>query len=416
MVFLFIILGLPVLDGLWWWWADRRLRRTRSARKARWWRIALAAFMMFQLGDFLATILSRGVGWYVKSGTLLQSLLLAWHLLILPLTMVVLGLVEGGRAALRFGQKIVKSTHAPAPNITPEPDPPDLSNLPGPAEGLSRRQFLTAAAVAAPPLLAMATTGVSLFQLAHFRVRHIDVNLPALPEELDGLVIAHVSDSHVGQLTHGPLLRRIVQAVNAMDADLVLFTGDLINDSLSYLPAGVEMLQQMQSRFGMLAIEGNHDLFEGRDAFERPVRSAGIHLLLDEAETLTVRGQRLQVLGIQWGGLQGAHRGAFEEHFARVRPLLRSDAFPILLSHHPDTFDLAAAAGIPLTLSGHTHGGQLMLTEHLGPGPLMFKYWSGLYTKGNCATVVSNGVGNWFPLRLNAPAEIARLTLRRRMT
>jgi len=69
-------------------------------------------------------------------------------------------------------------------------------------------------------------------------------------------------------------------------------------------------------------------------------------------------------------------------------------AFPILLAHHPHAFDTAAAAGIPLTLAGHTHGGQLMLNERLGAGPVMFRYWSGLYRKpdGN-ALFVSNGVG-----------------------
>ena len=73
---------------------------------------------------------------------------------------------------------------------------------------------------------------------------------------------------------------------------------------------------------------------------------------------------------------------------------------------------------MPLTLAGHTHGGQLMLPGGIGPGPLMYRYWSGLYrqptpTGGAAACVVSNGVGNWFPLRMNAPAEIVHLTLRR---
>ena len=92
----------------------------------------------------------------------------------------------------------------------------------------------------------------------------------------------------------------------------------------------------------------------------------------------------------------------------------RGDAFPILLAHHPHAFDPAAAAGIPLTLAGHTHGGQLMLTNSIGFGPQMYRYWSGPYRKDDGASlVVSNGVGNWFPLRINAPAEIIHLTLRR---
>jgi predicted MPP superfamily phosphohydrolase len=91
----------------------------------------------------------------------------------------------------------------------------------------------------------------------------------------------------------------------------------------------------------------------------------------------------------------------------------RPDAFPILLAHHPHAFDRAAEAGIPVTLAGHTHGGQLMLSDNLGFGPLMFRYWSGEYGRGTSKLFVSNGVGNWFPLRTHAPAEIVHLTLRR---
>ena len=80
-----------------------------------------------------------------------------------------------------------------------------------------------------------------------------------------------------------------------------------------------------------------------------------------------------------------------------------------------NAFDAAAASGVPLTVSGHTHGGQLMLTDDFGFGPLMYRYWSGLYRKpeeNGAALVVSNGVGNWFPVRTRAPAEIIALTLR----
>ena len=87
-------------------------------------------------------------------------------------------------------------------------------------------------------------------------------------------------------------------------------------------------------------------------------------------------------------------------------------AFPILLAHHPYAFDIAVAANLPLTLSGHTHGGYMMLKRQLGIRPMVFRYWSGLYPRGQSQLVVANGVGNSFPLRINAPAEIIHLTLR----
>ncbi len=160
-------------------------------------------------------------------------------------------------------------------------------------------------------------------------------------------------------------------------------------------------------------IEGNHDLIENGAEFERRVRESGVPFLLDESAMLTIRGVDVQIFGLRWTRAHTKERDRFISE--EVRELLkqrRQDAFPILLAHHPHAFDAAAEAGLPLTLSGHTHGGQLMLNEQLGFGPAMFRYWSGLYTRGESQMIVSNGVGNWFPLRTNAPAEIVHITLR----
>jgi hypothetical protein len=139
------------------------------------------------------------------------------------------------------------------------------------------------------------------------------------------------------------------------------------------------------------------------------MRVSGLPFLLESESTLAFRDARVQFLGIRW-----AHATSeLSESVQRVRPLVRSDAFPILLAHHPHAFDAAAAAGIPLTLSGHTHGGQIMLNERLGFGPALFRYWSGLYGKAASSLIVSNGTGNWLPLRINAPAEIIHITLHR---
>jgi peptide-methionine (R)-S-oxide reductase len=135
------------------------------------------------------------------------------------------------------------------------------------------------------------------------------------------------------------------------------------------------------------------------------------------------------MLGMAWGELlRGSDLGRIgrdRDRRFRVRSAAATDAslrlllsqrnpeaFPILLAHHPHDFDPAAAAGLPLTLSGHTHGGQIMLTETIGVGPARFRYWTGPYAHGDARLFVSNGLGSWFPLRVNAPAEITHLTLR----
>jgi predicted MPP superfamily phosphohydrolase len=265
-----------------------------------------------------------------------------------------------------------------------------------------------------PPVFTFDLTGVAMAQLNSFRVRRFALPIVDLPNELDGMTIAQVSDMHVGRFTKGEVLEKTVRIVNEMQADLVLLTGDLINDALADLDTGLDLARRMESRFGRAIIEGNHDLIENPREFETRVRASGIPFLLNEAMIVEVRGVPVQLLGTRWPRVYGAERdAAIAQDVRKLMEHRDSSAFPILLAHHPHSFDAAAEAGLPLTLSGHTHGGQLMLNEQLGFGPAMFRYWSGLYERGQSKLIVSNGVGNWYPLRVNAPAEIIHLTLRR---
>ena len=168
-------------------------------------------------------------------------------------------------------------------------------------------------------------------------------------------------------------------------------------------------MSAMDSRGGVFLCEGNHDLFQGAQAFEDRVKAAGLPLLLDESATVRVRGESIRLLGLRWATQVRSRRFVMNQELPFTR---EPDAFSILLAHHPHAFDAAARGGVGLTLAGHTHGGQLMVSERLGAGPMLYKYWSGLYTRPDASLVVSNGVGNWFPLRTFAPAEILKLTLR----
>jgi uncharacterized protein len=278
---------------------------------------------------------------------------------------------------------------------------------------LSRRQFLGVALAAAPPLFNLSLATIAMRQLDQFRVRRFVLPIAGLPTDLHGLSITQISDMHVGRFTSGRVLHDVVRVVNELRADLVLLTGDLINDTLADLDHGLDLVRSMQARHGVYLIEGNHDLIENGPEFERRVKNSGIPFLLDESVVITARGTPLQLLGLSWTRARENRDVAIA---AAVRQLLNQrqpESFPILLAHHPHAFDAATIASVPLTLSGHTHGGQLMLNEQCGFGPALFRYWSGLYTKGTSKLIVSNGVGNWFPLRVRAPAELLHLTLLR---
>jgi predicted MPP superfamily phosphohydrolase len=357
------------------------------------WRVAVVTFGAVQLCALLAVILDRFEGphlsWLLARPIL--SAVFIWHLLLLPAIAVIWISFSLGALPVRIARRTMGRRPAQVPVDA----------------GLTRREFLAASMAAAPAIVTLGATAASQPQLEQFRVRRLTVPLPQLPPALDGLTIAQVSDLHVGRFTRGAVLNEVVKATNGLDADLVLLTGDLINYDLKDLPAGLDLVKAMRGHHGVFMCEGNHDLFESPLAFRLQTRDAGVPLLVNESVPLEIRGVPVQLLGLAW-----SHDDAsLANDLRKLLAQRTANAFPILLAHHPHAFD--HAEDLPLTLSGHTHGGQLMLTDHTGFGPAMFRYWSGLYRKEKRALVVSNGVGNWFPLRLRAPAEIIHLTLRR---
>jgi uncharacterized protein len=395
--FIFKIIGLMLALDIFWWCVLAR------ATNRKWVRAFLTIFMIAQTIGLIWLITGRlfQTGWdrwLPKSAT---AAIFIWHFIGLGL----LSLLAVALIPIFLVQQMVRISRR---RRQPEQQLSDHRHH------YTRREFLSAAAAITPPLLTLGLTGIALSQLNQFRVRRLVVPIRDLPRDLDGTTIAHVSDMHVGRFTSGRVLREMVRVVNEFGADLVLLTGDLINDALATLDEGIDLVRALDPRLGLYLIEGNHDLIENAAEFERRVKESGIPFLLDESAIASVHGVPVQLLGLSWTRRHGANH---DEAISRsVRALLqqrRPDVFPILLAHHPHAFDAAAEAGMPLTLSGHTHGGQLMLNEQLGFGPALFRYWSGLYTRGQSRLIVSNGVGNWFPVRANAPAELIHLTLRR---
>jgi predicted MPP superfamily phosphohydrolase len=409
-----VLVSILAADLLWWWRADRRARRVRHALG---WRLFIGlivggqiALLLWILGGRAPLVSSLG-----RPPQLLSAAAYLWHLLMLPVSLilvVVAGLLFG---AWRWGRSLVGWTvryrRADSTEAGPAPLPPSTaapSDLTG--EQAARRQFLGMLTAVAPALLTGAGVAYSRTQIQQFRIRSLDVALPGLPPELDGLRIALVSDLHVGTFTNGQTLKRAVEETSRLDADLVLLPGDLINNALADLPDALDAVSNMQSRYGAYLSVGNHDLIEDGTEFVHRVK-ARAPLLINESRIVPIRGHLVQLLGLPWHRDETQIASSVQQLARQIAP----GAFPILLAHHPHAFDAAAAAGIPLTVAGHTHGGQLMLSDEVGFGPLLYRYWSGLYRKpasNGASLVVSNGVGNWFPLRTGAPAEIIDLTLR----
>ncbi len=396
MSFIFTIIGLMISLDVIWWIVFARLTNHALGR------VLISIFMLAMMLGLVAVIAARMYrgDWDRLIPKFAVSAIFIWHFIGLGL----LSLIGIILIPILLGQKIVRATR----------DTPVKVEQSIEAPAWSRRDFVRFAGAMLPPAFTLSLTGIAMAQLNNIRVRRFVLRIAELPKELDGTTIAQVSDMHVGRFTNGDVLQKMVRMVNDLRADLVLLTGDLINDALADLDTGLKLTRELEARFGLAIIEGNHDLIENPAEFERRVRASGIPFLLDQSTIVNVRGFPIQLLGLSWTRVHDQGRDAAIS--AAVKKLLgqrEAGAFPILLAHHPHAFDAAAEAGLPLTLSGHTHGGQLMLNEQLGFGPALFRYWSGLYERDQSQLIVSNGVGNWFPLRMNAPAEIVHITLQR---
>jgi predicted MPP superfamily phosphohydrolase len=406
-----LILGGIVFGNLAWWaWADRRLRPLPVPAL---WRTMLAIFVLSQIAYLAAFFLAPQ--WARQSHRTLPASLLGvfylWALVVLPVAGLLTLLVYLGR--LPFTRRDRRKQPPPV-EAAREPIGDTATATPR----LTRRQLLAAAAVVAPPLFTGIGVAYGRRSLYDLRVRRAEIFLSDLPPDLAGLTIAHISDTHVGKFVGEDYLRRTADVANGLNADLHLLTGDLIDLSIGDLPEALDFVARLQPRHGLVMCEGNHDLIDDPRAFYAGVRARGVPLLVDDAMTLTLPGRSaapIRLLGLRWGapGSRSPNEAGYADSVRGLTAGKRDGEFPILLAHHPHAFDAAAAAGIPLTLSGHTHGGLLMLSETVGPGPLLYRYWSGLYRKPNAQLFVSNGVGSWFPVRTHAQPEIVHLTLRR---
>jgi uncharacterized protein len=241
-------------------------------------------------------------------------------------------------------------------------------------------------------------------------LREIPVGSAGLHPSLRGLRILQLSDLHLGTGLDTGDLKLILDRAAALRPDLVVLTGD-VADKLDALEAALPLFARLAPPLGTYAVLGNHEYMSG--ALERMIaayRESAVTLLVDETRTLEIGDAQLSVIGID--DPYGKNESTFFD-----RALSASDpgpraGFRLLLSHRPDALDAAAARGIDLVLSGHTHGGQIgwwgrSLFERLG---LARRMW-GMYRAGATQLYTSAGAGDWFPFRINCPREAPLLTL-----
>ena len=243
-------------------------------------------------------------------------------------------------------------------------------------------------------------------------VTHRRVPLP-FPPSLDGLRIVQISDIHIGHNLTTDQLFRFVKRVNELEPDLICITGDIADGPTADLPGELPLLGKLRARLGVFAILGNHDHYAGADRVEAALRGyTSFVVLRDQKAVVDVDGTRLHVVGLDDLGRDWARGVHQHPGLSRLESELPADEPVLLLCHRPETFTHAAGLGIGLTLSGHTHGGQLALPwfdgRVRGLARFITPYDQGLFERNGCFLYVNRGLGvTGQRIRLFAPREIS---------
>jgi len=261
-------------------------------------------------------------------------------------------------------------------------------------------------------LAGLVLAGVALIQgLRPPVVNDYEVRLPGLPVADDGLVVAVISDLHVGRLIGGKWLAARIEQVKELQPNMVLMLGDLFegHGQSERQPGMIQTLRGLSPRYGVWAVTGNHDSHGDRESSLRFLEDAGIHVLSNEWNEV--------LPGLAIGGVDdGGHYESSVASADRVRQLLAAKpagVATLFLSHRPQMVNEAASAGVGLMLCAHTHGGQIWPFSYIvgWMNPLL----AGRYEINGMPVIVSRGAGTWGPrMRLWPPGEILRITLRAR--
>jgi uncharacterized protein len=255
------------------------------------------------------------------------------------------------------------------------------------------------------------------------------VMIPDLPDAFDGFTIIQLSDIHAGSFTKVNPIENAIDKINQLNPDLIVFTGDLVNDLAIEMEPYIDVFSRLKAKYGVYSVTGNHDYADyiyGKEdseikrknfeAFKKVHERMGWNLLMDRNETIEINGSKLALIGVQnWGK---------SNYFPQYGDLKKAFAgcedcnVKVLLSHDPSHWDeevLPLYPDIDLTLSGHTHGFQFGIESPLikwSPSQFVYPRWAGLYSEGHQHLYVNRGFGFiGYPGRIGILPEVAVLQL-----
>ncbi len=390
------------------WQAVKTIVPDYSLNKAKWlyWGVTLVLFtMMLTWRMFLYRYVGRELSTLVTTG----FVVLAISKLIVLLFLLPEDIFRG----MRWGAK-------------------KLSAKTEVSEPISRSEFLSKIALVTAAIPATTLMYGVFVNAYNYKFRKSVLKFPNLPEAFHGLKIIQLSDIHAGSFNRKEPIAEVVNKINALNPDLILFTGDLVNNVATEMDEYKEIFGRLRAKHGVFSIMGNHDYGDyvqwnslqekqkNASDFKDVHKSMGWNLLLNEHRYIEQNGQKLAIVGVEnWGKGRFAKYGKLDVAYAGIE----KDSFTILMSHDPSHWDAVVRPEFPhidLTLSGHTHGAQFGVENkwlRWSPSKYIYKQWAGLYQEGKQFLYVNRGLGFLFyPGRVGILPEVAEITLLREET
>jgi predicted MPP superfamily phosphohydrolase len=270
------------------------------------------------------------------------------------------------------------------------------------------------------------------FGRKNIRVEKVDLYFDNLPEQLNGIKLVQLSDIHLGSFGNDQtVIDQTVRIINEIEPDLMLFTGDLVNNFGVEVKGFESQLSQFKGEYGKYAIMGNHDYgdysswpdtiakWKNLESIKNAMKNAGFKLLLNQSDKIQLKDTSFYIIGVEnWGHKPFPQYANLDAAMKDVP----ANSFRILLSHDPAHWNsiVLPQTDIPLTLSGHTHGVQMgvkIAGIEFSPMYLIQKHWGGLYKADHQMLYVNRGLGTiGFKGRIDMRPEITLLTLYRSKT
>mgnify|MGYP001562336228 CR=1 FL=1 len=278
---------------------------------------------------------------------------------------------------------------------------------------VSRRKFLQRGMITLSGI-SFAGAAYGAFARDNYEIILQSLYIKNLPPAFQNFSITLISDVHSSIFMPKEDMKRYVKAVNDMHSDMIVVTGDFVNSMEEEVYPFAEAFVDLKATHGIFGCLGNHDYFANVDVVAKEVNQCGIRLLRNERITLEKSGEKIYLLGVDDFG----NKSTAEKRFSKLVQHTETSIPKILLCHRPYFFEEASKNNIDVTLSGHTHGGQVVFAKignaMITPAMIASPYVWGLYKKNNAQMYVNRGLGTVaLPIRINCSPEITKLTLLR---